>query len=58
MKNTAFTKFHEAMGARMVPFAGYNMPIQFEGVNIEHEIVRNGVGFLMFPTWRILGQRT
>ena len=44
MKNTAFTKFHEAMGARMVPFAGYNMPIQFEGVNVEHETVRKGVG--------------
>jgi aminomethyltransferase len=44
MKNTAFTKFHEAMGARMVPFAGYNMPIQYEGVNAEHETVRTGVG--------------
>jgi aminomethyltransferase len=28
----------------MVPFAGYNMPVQYEGVNAEHEIVRNGVG--------------
>ncbi len=28
----------------MVPFAGYNMPVQYEGVNIEHETVRNGVG--------------
>ncbi|MFO7722562.1 MAG: glycine cleavage system aminomethyltransferase GcvT [Bacteroidales bacterium] len=44
MKNTAFTKFHEALGAKMVPFAGYNMPIQYEGVNVEHETVRNGVG--------------
>jgi aminomethyltransferase len=44
MKNTAFTKFHESMGAKMVPFAGYNMPVQYEGVNIEHETVRRGVG--------------
>ena len=44
MKNTAFTKFHEALGAKMVPFAGYNMPVQFEGVNAEHETVRKGIG--------------
>lgn len=44
MKNTAFTKFHEALGAKMVPFAGYLMPLQYEGVNAEHETVRNGVG--------------
>ncbi|HNY02307.1 MAG TPA: glycine cleavage system aminomethyltransferase GcvT [Bacteroidales bacterium] len=44
MKNTAFTSFHEAMGAKMVPFAGYNMPVQYEGVNIEHETVRKGIG--------------
>ncbi len=35
---------HIALGAKMVPFAGYNMPVQYEGVNIEHETVRNGVG--------------
>ena len=28
----------------MVPFAGYNMPVQYEGVNVEHETVRNAVG--------------
>lgn len=28
----------------MVPFAGYNMPVSYEGVNIEHETVRNAVG--------------
>ncbi|MFC2100458.1 glycine cleavage system aminomethyltransferase GcvT [Bacteroidota bacterium] len=44
MKNTAFTAFHESMGAKMVEFAGYKMPVQFEGVNIEHEVVRKGVG--------------
>jgi aminomethyltransferase len=44
MKNTALTDVHIALGAKMVPFAGYNMPVQYEGVNAEHEIVRNGVG--------------
>lgn len=44
MKNTALTAVHEKLGAKMVPFAGYNMPVQYEGVNVEHETVRNGVG--------------
>lgn len=44
MKNTALTHIHEGLGAKMVPFAGYNMPVQYEGVNVEHETVRNGVG--------------
>jgi len=44
MKNTALTHLHESLGAKMLPFAGYNMPILYEGVNAEHEIVRNGVG--------------
>lgn len=44
MKNTAFTKMHKALGAKMVEFAGYNMPVQFEGINIEHKTVRDGVG--------------
>jgi len=44
MKNTALTSTHEALGAKIVPFAGYNMPVQYEGVNIEHETVRKGVG--------------
>jgi aminomethyltransferase len=44
MKNTALTHVHEGLGAKMVPFAGYNMPVSYEGVNAEHETVRNGVG--------------
>jgi len=44
MKNTALTKIHESLGAKLVPFAGYNMPVQYEGVNIEHETVRHAVG--------------
>ena len=44
MKNTAFTEKHILMGAKMVPFAGYNMPVQFAGINAEHETVRKGIG--------------
>lgn len=44
MKNTALTATHEALGAKMVPFAGYNMPVSYEGVNAEHETVRKAVG--------------
>lgn len=44
MKNTALTHIYENLGAKMLPFAGYNMPILYEGVNAEHETVRTGVG--------------
>jgi len=44
MKNTALTHTHEELGAKMVPFAGFNMPVQYEGVNVEHEVVRESVG--------------
>lgn len=44
MKNTALTSTHEALGAKMVPFAGFNMPVQYEGISIEHETVRQAVG--------------
>ena len=44
MKNTTLTHIHESLGAKMLPFAGYNMPILYEGVNAEHETVRNAVG--------------
>lgn len=44
MKNTALSHIHEALGAKMVPFAGYNMPVQYEGVTSEHINVRENVG--------------
>ena len=44
MKNTALTAVHQKLGAKMVSFAGYNMPVSYEGVTIEHETVRNSVG--------------
>ncbi len=44
MKQTIFKEKHEALGAKMVSFAGYTMPIQYEGINVEHENVRNKLG--------------
>ncbi|MXV51054.1 glycine cleavage system aminomethyltransferase GcvT [Pedobacter sp. HMF7647] len=44
MKNTALTEKHIDLGAKMVPFAGYNMPVQYVGINAEHETVRKSVG--------------
>lgn len=44
MKNITLNDTHVQLGAKMVPFAGFNMPVQYEGVNAEHETVRNGVG--------------
>lgn len=44
MKNTALTHLHEALGAKMVPFAGYTMPVQYDGINAEHLAVRSNVG--------------
>lgn len=44
MKNVALNDTHIALGAKMVPFAGFNMPVQYSGINVEHETVRKGVG--------------
>jgi aminomethyltransferase len=44
MKNIALNDIHVALGAKMVPFAGYNMPVQYEGVTAEHLTVREAIG--------------
>ncbi|SKA14180.1 aminomethyltransferase [Chitinophaga eiseniae] len=44
MKNTPFTQKHIALGAKMAPFAGYNMPISYTGINDEHQAVRTNAG--------------
>jgi len=44
MKNTPFTQKHIALGAKMAPFAGYNMPISYTGINDEHAAVRTNAG--------------
>lgn len=44
LKHTPLTAIHQALGAKMAPFAGYLMPISYSGIREEHEAVRNGVG--------------
>lgn len=44
MKTTSLTNKHISLGAKMVPFAGYNMPVSYTGLNDEHHAVRNSVG--------------
>ena len=44
MKRTPLFAKHEALGARLVPFAGWEMPIQYKGISIEHQAVRERVG--------------
>src|SRR5690606_36139542 len=44
LKRTALTHIHESLGAKMVPFAGYLMPVQYTGVIDEHNAVRESVG--------------
>jgi len=44
MKNIALHTIHKNLGAKMVPFAGYQMPVQYEGVTAEHLTVRDGIG--------------
>lgn len=44
LKRTAYTDFHIEAGAKMVPFAGYLMPVQYKGIIEEHRAVRGGVG--------------
>lgn len=44
LKKVALNDIHEKLGAKMVPFAGYNMPVRYSSDNGEHICVRNGVG--------------
>ncbi len=44
IKNTPFAEMHIELGAKMAPFAGYNMPISYTGINDEHATVRNNAG--------------
>ena len=44
MKNTELNDIHVSLGAKMVEFAGYNMPVQYAGVKAEHLSVRESIG--------------
>ena len=44
LKQTPLTRIHKELGAKMVEYAGFDMPVQYEGVKIEHQTVRESVG--------------
>ena len=44
LRRTPLYDRHEAAGARLVPFAGWQMPVQYEGIRAEHIAVRTGAG--------------
>ncbi len=44
LKTTALTDLHSSLGAKMVPFAGFNMPVLYTNLIQEHHAVRNSVG--------------
>jgi aminomethyltransferase len=44
MKVTAFNEIHKISGAKLLEFAGYEMPIEYSGIIDEHNTVRNAVG--------------
>ena len=44
MKKLVLSDLHESIGGKMIEFAGYYMPVQYEGVKAEHNTVRNAVG--------------
>ena len=56
MKTTPFTDLHIALGAKMAEFAGYNMPIEYNGIIEEHlNVVNNVGGYSTFRTWASFG---
>ncbi len=44
MKHTTLYNIHKNLGAKIVEFAGYEMPIQYSSIIAEHKAVRNSVG--------------
>lgn len=44
MKNTSLYETHVRLGAKMVPFAGFNMPVSYAGIKAEHQAVREALG--------------
>ena len=44
MRDTVLRPVHEALGARLVPFGGWNMPVQYAGILEEARIVRSTAG--------------
>ncbi|MEM9391340.1 MAG: glycine cleavage system aminomethyltransferase GcvT, partial [Bacteroidota bacterium] len=44
LKNVQLAETHQRLGAKMVPFAGYNMPVRYSSDKEEHNTVREAVG--------------
>ncbi|HEY0127770.1 MAG TPA: glycine cleavage system aminomethyltransferase GcvT, partial [Rubrobacteraceae bacterium] len=44
LRHTPLYEEHKVLGARLVDFAGWEMPVQYEGIKAEHEAVRTAVG--------------
>src|SRR5918911_4747780 len=44
LRRTPLYEQHKALGARLVDFVGWEMPVQYAGIKAEHEAVRSGVG--------------
>src|SRR5205823_14453520 len=44
LRRTPLYERHKALGAKLVPFAGWEMPVQYEGIRQEHVAVRTGAG--------------
>ena len=44
LRETSLTDEHRTLGARLVPFAGWRMPVQYAGIKKEHEAVRKCAG--------------
>lgn len=44
LKRTALYEQHKALGAKIIPFAGWEMPVQYEGILAEHKRVRSKAG--------------
>lgn len=44
MKNTSLYETHVRLGAKLVPFAGFNMPVSYSGIKVEHQAVREALG--------------
>jgi aminomethyltransferase len=44
LKRTSLYEKHQGLGARLVPFAGWEMPIQYKGISVEHQAVRERAG--------------
>ena len=52
LRRTALYDIHKGLGAKLVPFAGWEMPVQYAGgILAEHHAVRTGLECSTSPTW-------